>query len=48
MFGSLSYPAPEMLNEKQYGIGSDTRTLGVFIYQVLTGDLPFETENHCS
>lgn len=43
--GSLSYAAPEMLSEKQYGIGFDMWTLGVFIYQVLTGDMPFETEN---
>lgn len=43
--GSLSYAAPEMLSEKQYGIMFDMWTLGVFIYQVLTGDMPFETEN---
>lgn len=43
--GSLSYAAPEMLSEKQYGIAFDLWTLGVFIYQVLTGDMPFETEN---
>lgn len=43
--GSLSYAAPEMLSEKQYGIGFDMWTLGVFIYQVLTGDMPFDTEN---
>lgn len=43
--GSLSYAAPEMLSEKQYGIAFDMWTLGVFIYQVLTGDMPFETEN---
>lgn len=42
--GSLSYAAPEMLSEKQYGIAFDMWTLGVFIYQVLTGDMPFETE----
>lgn len=43
--GSLSYAAPEMLSEKQYGIAFDLWTLGVFIYQVLTGDMPFETDN---
>lgn len=43
--GSLSYAAPEMLSEKQYGIAFDMWTLGVFIYQVLTGDMPFETED---
>eukprot|EP00178_Gracilaria_changii_P019024 TRINITY_DN55443_c0_g1_i1.p1 TRINITY_DN55443_c0_g1~~TRINITY_DN55443_c0_g1_i1.p1 ORF type:complete len:734 (-),score=99.69 TRINITY_DN55443_c0_g1_i1:6866-9067(-) len=43
--GSLSYAAPEMLSEKQYGTAFDMWTLGVFIYQVLTGDMPFETEN---
>lgn len=43
--GSLSYAAPEMLSEKKYGTAFDMWTLGVFIYQVLTGDMPFETEN---
>lgn len=43
--GSLSYAAPEMLSERDYGLAFDMWTLGVFVYQVLTGDMPFETED---
>lgn len=43
--GSLSYAAPEMLSEREYGLAFDMWTLGVFVYQVLTGDMPFDTED---
>jgi serine/threonine protein kinase len=43
--GSIVYAGPEMLAGETYGIPFDQWTLGVFIYQVLTGDLPFQTDD---
>jgi serine/threonine protein kinase len=42
--GSLVYAGPEMLAGEKYGISFDQWTLGVFIYQVLTGEVPFHTD----
>lgn len=41
----LSYAAQEMLTEKHYGTGFNAWHLGVFIHQILSGDMPFETVN---
>lgn len=43
--GSLVYAGPEMLAGEDYGISFDMWTLGIFIYQVLTGELPFNTDD---
>lgn len=43
--GSMAYAAPCMLAGNSYGIEFDQWCLGVFIYQVLTGDLPFQTDD---
>lgn len=43
--GSLVYAGPEMLAGEYYGISFDMWTLGIFIYQVLTGELPFVTDD---
>lgn len=43
--GSMAYAAPCMLAGEAYGIAFDQWCLGVFIYQVLSGDLPFQTDD---
>lgn len=43
--GSLVYAGPEMLAGQSYGQAFDMWTLGIFIYQVLTGEVPFETDD---
>ena len=39
--GTLYYMAPEMIREEQVGPSSDIYALGVTLYQLLTGELPF-------
>ncbi|KAL7750632.1 MAP microtubule affinity-regulating kinase 1 [Sorochytrium milnesiophthora] len=47
--GSMAYAAPEMLSGEQYlGPGVDTWSLGVTLYWLVTGRLPFEHSNPSS
>ena len=41
-FGTLSFVAPEVLIRKPYGKQVDIWSLGVTIYYLLSGELPFD------
>ncbi len=43
--GTLLYIAPEVLQGKKYDHRVDIYSLGILIYQILTGSSPFESEN---
>lgn len=45
MCGSISYTAPEMLKEKKYQMGADIWSLGVVLFALVSGRLPFSNEN---
>ena len=44
--GTLDYLSPEMVNEKEYGPEVDYWSLGVVIYESLTGKLPFSASTY--
>jgi len=43
--GTLAYMAPEVLLGQQANAGSDVWSLGVLLYEMATGDLPFKGRN---
>jgi serine/threonine protein kinase len=42
LVGSESYISPEMLTSRQYSFASDLWALGVIVYQMFSGCLPFK------
>ena len=40
---TLAYWAPEVLNLQRYGTKADMWSLGVTMYQIVTGEHPFNT-----
>ena len=44
-FGTLSYCAPEILQQKEYGKPVDIWSLGVVTFLMLVGFLPFDDDN---
>lgn len=45
-FGTLSYVAPEVLIQRPYGKNVDLWSLGVMIYVLLSGMLPFDSDDN--
>ncbi|KAI6652364.1 Serine /threonine protein kinase [Oopsacas minuta] len=43
--GTLDYMAPEILMRKDYDCGVDLWSLGIFMYEMLHGDIPFYDAN---
>lgn len=41
LFGTSAYVSPEELRGKQTGAGSDAYSIGIILYEMLTGTLPF-------
>jgi eukaryotic-like serine/threonine-protein kinase len=43
--GSPAYMSPEQINEEEPSVQSDIYSLGVVMYELLTGRLPFQAQN---
>jgi serine/threonine protein kinase len=43
--GTLAYIAPEMLTKRKYGKTLDYYMMGVLLYQMLTGKIPFVSQD---
>ncbi|OHT11956.1 CAMK family protein kinase [Tritrichomonas foetus] len=43
--GSMSYAAPEMIKGEEYSSSVDIWSMGIVLYAMLTGELPFKDEN---
>lgn len=48
LIGSPNYMSPEQVKDEPVGPASDLYSLGVVMFQLLTGRLPFEAENYHS
>ena len=46
--GSPAYMSPEQVSEQPLNHQTDIYSLGVVMYQLLTGRLPFTADNQCS
>ena len=46
MCGTLSYVAPEVLTKQGYGKEADMWSVGVIVFLLLCGNLPFDGESH--
>lgn len=44
--GSPAYMSPEQVSDQQVTIQTDIYSLGVVLFQLLTGHLPFDADNH--
>lgn len=42
--GTQKYQSPELLREESYGPANDIWALGVILYEMLTGEHPFDTK----
>ena len=45
ILGTVNYLAPEVVNSRKYSIQSDIYSLGIILYEFLTGEVPFMCEN---
>ena len=45
-YGTLAYVAPEVLLQKPYRFEGDLWSLGIIIYVMLSGMLPFDSESN--
>lgn len=43
--GTTEYLAPEIIKEKSYGVSVDWYSLGLVMFEMLTGGNPFKTGN---
>jgi serine/threonine protein kinase len=44
-FGSPMYMAPEVIQGKSYGLASDLYSLGILLYEMLMGNVPYNATN---
>ena len=45
MCGTLSYVAPEVLAQEGYNKQVDTWSVGIIMYLMLSGELPYDSED---
>lgn len=45
ILGTANYLAPEVIMNKKYSVQSDIYSLGIILYELLTGELPYQGRN---